>query len=324
MTEEMPEGVLEALKDAEVVAFLEEMNEVREKRPGVYPYILKRRLEEIGVEVGEDFTYEVRKEQWRERGLEKPDEQTGEQSIEEEEEPMSTENVWDTLANLRSEYDQLVEGIRQDPTLSAEGRRQRLAELYQDYGLRHKNTEQGAIDRATREASERNRRVLQPGFPKHLTDAERETFLMSYRDAASRVGAAVDAHPLEDKGATKARTEALTSLLNQADDSGDERLAEAVYHYSVLKNFDDVRDAYLQERPSEKRVWDAFAEAKTKQNELTRNHHGLLARAYSSITKPPELSGQYFPEVEGATEIKVNPQKELAAQHLRHLTGGAA
>jgi hypothetical protein len=310
----------------EAIEGLERLSELRETHPLTYAIELKRALKDAGEDPGKDFVYKtvqaLREERASSSKDSAPEEISLGDTLEEQEEPMT--DVWDELAKIRGEYEQRVEAIRQDPTLSDVGRGQRLAEVYQDHALRHKELTEGAREARQRRFDDANKRLFSPRLPAALSEGEQETMIMSYRDATSRVEAALDkaasrheGDPIENKSA------ALKRLLDQAESSGDERLATAVFHKAALEDLGDVTEAYTSNRPQQRRALEAARAAKQGLEELN-SANGLLARAYSSIPKPPELSGQYFPEVEGAAEIVVNPQKESAARLRRRLTGGAA
>jgi hypothetical protein len=268
----------------EVVGLLEGLADLKEHRPAFYEYGVLRPLARELVEERE--------------------------TIEEKEQPVA--NAGETLAKLRAEYDRRLEAIRQDPTLSDEGKRQRLLELYTDYSSRHVEISQRATEEIEKRVADAQERVLKPFFPHGLTDAEHQTFLMSYRDANDRVQKILnDASASGTMEGVAQAGEALEALLNQANRTGDEVLAAAIYHNAALREITPIRDAYLEDRPKAKRDWEAHVKARQEQQEMQTESR--IFGHFSTIPRPPELQGYTSGGAGG----------DFAAAYTEHLTGGS-
>ncbi len=158
-----------------------------------------------------------------------------------------------------------------------------MAEAYEDAKRRY----QEAIEEQERSVAEKaeraEKKVLQVRYPMAASDADKETIRMSYRDAYDK---AHYAGFLEED--PTARQEELERLLQQADNSGDSQLADAVYHVATLKGIRKVADAYLESRPAQKKTWEEFVTAKREETAL--KDELAWARAFP-LQKPAELGG---------------------------------
>jgi hypothetical protein len=74
---------------------------------------------------------------------------------------------------------------------------------------------------------------------------------------------------LQSLGLGEVREE-LERLLERAERTQDPELATAVYHVATERGERGVADAYLEKRPTEKRCWEEYVEARTEAESLDR------------------------------------------------------
>jgi hypothetical protein len=331
---------------------LERLSELRETHPLTYAIELKRALKEAGEDPGKDFVYKTVQALREERASSAENASPEKFDLgnmleeEEEEEDLSMADLENQLATLIGEYNQQVEAIRRDERYSDEYRRQALTELYQSTSARHQEIIQRARESAQRRFDNANKRLFSLRLPAGLSEIEAEPLVMSYRDASSRVEAALDKaagaiaasqsaesdNPLKMKEAVAARLESkskvLLSLLDQAERSQDERLAEAVFHKASLEGVADVIESYVSSRPEQRKAWERALKARSELEEL-KSPKSILSTAYSVPRRPPEvpsIAGITFGDsLEGdGPNIVVNRNKELAKNLHEKLTGGPA
>ena len=75
--------------------------------------------------------------------------------------------------------------------------------------------------------------------------------------------------------------------MDWAEKTGDAQLAEAAYHVATLRGARIVAEAYLAERPTARRRWDSYVEAR---QEAEPRNVGVLASVVGPH-RPPELAG---------------------------------
>jgi hypothetical protein len=118
-------------------------------------------------------------------------------------------------------------------------------------------------------------------YAERASTSEKALIALSYRDARdARYRAERAAADRENQGALK-------DLLDRAEKTGDAQLAEAAYHVATLRGARRVTDAYLADRPTARRRWDSYVEAR---QEADPRNVGVLASAVWP-QRPPELAG---------------------------------
>ena len=170
-------------------------------------------------------------------------------------------------ADTIAAYQARIEAIRSDPTLSPEGKRNRMAGIYvttRDTVARLQADEQAATS-ARRTTLERDLFGL-TGF----TDA---SAAISYRDAQDRASGITD-----ERDALR--------LLNQAELSGDDHLAKAVALRSLQEAWPAVSAAYATARPGVAAKMQELANMST-----TGVADSLSAAAAYYMSAPRELAG---------------------------------
>jgi len=193
-----------------------------------------------------------------------------------------TEQITPTI-KVRREFDREVEKIRGYADLTPEAKARRMAEAYERAEADYRQAIEDQEREAAQKVARAEKKVLGMRLPMSASDAEAETFRMSYRDAYEK---AHYAGYLEEN--PQATQEELARLLQQADNSGDSQLADAGFHVATLKGIREVADAYLESRPAQKRVWEEFVAAKREEEEI-KNELGW-ARSFP-LQRPPELGG---------------------------------
>ncbi len=122
-------------------------------------------------------------------------------------------------------------------------------------------------------------------YPMTATDADKELARMSYRDAYDRAEKAAAIEGVE--GIYESR-EALATLLERAERSGDLHLADAVYHVAITRGIREVADSYLESRPTERQRWEDYSEARRAAESVDRVIFGTGDRG---PMRPEELGG---------------------------------
>ena len=74
--------------------------------------------------------------------------------------------------------------------------------------------------------------------------------------------------------------------MDRAEKPGDTQLAEAAYHVATLRGTRHVADAYLAERPTARRRWESYVEARW---EADPRNLDVLASVVGP-QRPPELA----------------------------------
>lgn len=168
-------------------------------------------------------------------------------------------------------HQQEVERIQNNPDLSDAAKRRMINEATSraaEENTRLQQEQREAIQEAVQSAE---RKVLGISYPEKASAHEKALIAMSYRDARRQAESA----------------ESLSDLLEQAEKSGDDQLAEAVYHVATLKGNRAVADRYLETRPTAKRRWESYREAR-RQAEDTTN---LLQRGLEQALARREFGG---------------------------------
>ena len=75
--------------------------------------------------------------------------------------------------------------------------------------------------------------------------------------------------------------------MDRAEKTGDAQLAEAAYHTATLRGARHVANAYLAERPTAQRRWEAYVEVRQGADPLNMD---VLASVVGP-QRPPELGG---------------------------------
>lgn len=191
-----------------------------------------------------------------------------------------------TIVNSNVGYNRKVKAIRDNPDLSAEGKRKALAKLY---------THQQAAVATMRQAAAGN-------VAKRRTDLEKQLFAvggdpmatMAYRDAVSRANAVKTGHDAQ-------------LMMRQAKRDGDEYLARALFS----RGFDQARDRLTGAgwgevvdeyvgtfRPE---LGPAVTELATLQNADTKRAR-LEESVATGVNRPPELQGVTDHDMRGLVE----------------------
>jgi len=135
----------------------------------------------------------------------------------------------------------------------------------------------------TREAREQavksaESKVFAISYPERATPSEKALIALCYRDARDRAErAAVD----------RENQDALENLLDRAEKTEDTQLAEATYHVATLRGARSVAEAYLADRPTARRRWKSYVEAR---QEADPRNVDVLA-SFVGPRRPPELGG---------------------------------
>jgi hypothetical protein len=178
-----------------------------------------------------------------------------------------TEAITDNLVRHQQE----VERIRNNPDLSEPAKRRMINEATARAAEENKRLQQEQREALAEAVASAERKVLSISYPERASAHEKALIAMSYRDARRQAESA----------------ESLSDLLDQAEKSGDAQLAEAVYHAATLKGNRAVADRYLESRPTARRRWENYVEAR-REAESVGN---LLHRGLEQALATRELGG---------------------------------
>lgn len=178
-----------------------------------------------------------------------------------------------------------VAKIRGYADLTEEAKRRMMAEAYEEASGRHREL----VAEGERKAAERLERlervVMGIRYPLHASDGDKELVRMSYRDAYDRAERAAG------EAVREGDLEKLTALLQRAERSGDPHLADAVYHVCTERGLRVVADSYLESRPTERKRWEEYAEARRETESANFVNRVLFGTGDVGPMRPAELGG---------------------------------
>jgi hypothetical protein len=148
-----------------------------------------------------------------------------------------------------------VERINNYADLTEEAKSTRIAAVNEKANAEYAE----AQERQKQEREERLQRTQRAVFgvvdDATATTAERAQIHAAYRQAAGDVRwITMDESPGETQ-------EELSKILTQAERTGDQLLAKAIFHHAIDLNLQPVVDSYLERRPKENRAWERYTEA---------------------------------------------------------------
>ena len=165
-----------------------------------------------------------------------------------------------------------VERIRANPDLSAEAKRRMIGEATERAAEESKRLREEERDALQQTLASAEKKVLSIPYPERSSTAERATIALSYRDALDRAEKAAADHDNPD---------VFPDLLERAEVSGDELLAVAVYHTATRRGARHVADAYLASRPTARRNWERYREARREAESTDSLLHRGLAHSFA-------------------------------------------
>jgi hypothetical protein len=183
---------------------------------------------------------------------------------------------------IKQDLDRKLQRIRSNGDLSEEAKRRYIAEAYEKAERDYReaiDTQQRAI---TERVSSAERRLFEPRYLAAASDSEKRQI------RAARRAAYESDYYSTSLGNERYAQEQLELLLQRVERSGDPELAEAVYHVATEKGIRKVADSYLENRPEEKRLWDAYVAAHQEAESPTRPlDHAMMF----GLKRPPDLTG---------------------------------
>jgi hypothetical protein len=183
----------------------------------------------------------------------------------------------DTATNARQHGDK-IERIRSNRDLSAQAKQRMIREVHEEAAREHSRLVAEASEAREEAVRSAERKVFAISYPERASVSEKALIALSYRDARDRAErAAVDSE----------NPDALEDLLDRAEKTGDPQLAEAAYHVATLRGARRVADTYLAERPTARRRWESYVEAR---READPRNVGVLASVVGP-RRPAELGG---------------------------------
>ncbi len=186
----------------------------------------------------------------------------------------------DAIIENQQNFDAKAKRIRDDADLSREAKRRYLGDAYAIARDTHDQLVADHREQSEKKIADARKTVMGIKYPKQMLEADQEIARMSYRDAYDRA----------ERAALKLRKEptAMSDLLERADLSGDDLLAQAIHHVAARKGLRDVNQSYLQSRPTEAATWAKLEAAKAEAD-------GSQLYGWIPPRKPPELLGAAAP-----------------------------
>ncbi len=155
------------------------------------------------------------------------------------------------ITENRTRHAQELERIRSDKDLSDEAKRRKMAAVTEAAQEEHSQLVEEEREGMAQAIAQAERKVLGISYPERASAHERAIIAMSYRDARDRA---------ERAAGDRENTEALSELLERAETSGDEQLAEAVFHVATVRGDRRVADTYLEGRPVMQGRWERYVQ----------------------------------------------------------------
>ena len=188
----------------------------------------------------------------------------------------------DKIMENQQAFDAKSRRIREDNDLSRDAKRRYLGDAYAEARDTHEQLVADHREQSEKKIADARKTVMGIKYPKQMLEADQEIARMSYRDAYDRA----------ERAATKLRKEptAMSDLLERADLSGDDLLAQAIHHVAARKGLRDVNEAYLRNRPTEAATYQKLVDANREANSADSQLYGWVAPR-----KPPELLGAAAP-----------------------------
>ena len=183
----------------------------------------------------------------------------------------------DKTTNMQ-QYEEKIGHIRRNPDLNQEAKRRMIREIHEEAAREHSRLVTEAREAREQAVRSAESKVFAISYPERASASEKALIALSYRDARDRAERAAENRENQD---------ALEDLLDRAEKSGDAQLAEATYHVATLRGARSVADAYLTERPTARRRWESYVEARQEADPLNLN---VLASVVGP-QRPPELGG---------------------------------
>jgi hypothetical protein len=181
----------------------------------------------------------------------------------------------DTATNAR-QHEERIARIRANPDLNQDAKRRMIREIHEEASREHSRLVAEAREEREAAVQYTESKVFAISYPERATASEKAIIALSYRDARDRAERAAE---------DRENPDALVDLLDRAEKSGDAQLAEAAYHVATLRGARHIAEAYLADRPTAKRRWESYVEAR---QEADPRNLDVLASVVGP-RRPPEL-----------------------------------
>ena len=182
-------------------------------------------------------------------------------------------SVIEKLSKTNRTYQERLDDIRKDWTLSDEAKRQTLQDLYS----KHLRTHEELAPEHRRTVAEKVEDTRKRAFKAPKTGGVAALDMLSYRDALDRVGRTREPRELQE-------------TLDRARWTGDKALAKPVLYRGYEPQNHGIVQSYFQANPDDLPVWDGFMNSA---EEL--NHLGDMGIEVPPPDKPREVSGPSAP-----------------------------
>jgi hypothetical protein len=162
-------------------------------------------------------------------------------------------SVIEKLSKNYRTYQERLDDIRKDWTLSDEAKRQTLQDLYS----KHLRTHEELAAEHRRTVAEKAEDTRKRAFKAPKTGGVAALDMLSYRDALDRVGRTREPRELQE-------------TLDRARWTGDKALAKAVLYRGYELQNRGIVQSYFQANPDDLPVWEGFMNSAEELNHLRR------------------------------------------------------
>ncbi len=180
-------------------------------------------------------------------------------------EQQATEDVSENRQALAEE----LRKINQEPDFSDAAKSRYAAEATKKAHERHSEIVDKHESSTVSVLENNEKRVFKLSYPAaNLTETQKESFRLSYRDASFRC--------------MDLATDALERMLTRAGRTGDRALAQAAYHEAVERGALSVAEQYREKHPEAREAWETYSSARR----AAGSNEALLGRALLSNANP--------------------------------------
>jgi hypothetical protein len=142
--------------------------------------------------------------------------------------------------------------------LTEEAKQRRINEANERAQREYAEAREAERERIQQRLESTKRAVFQVPGGYMSSDAEQAQIMAAFRSARKDV---LSATKIEDRESGAQVGQALASILDEAERTGDPLLARAVYHRAIDVGEQGIVDRYLSTRPTEAQQWQRYTEA---------------------------------------------------------------
>ena len=164
--------------------------------------------------------------------------------------------------------------IQREQDLSSEAKARYANEATKKAAERHSEILDKHESSTASVLEQNEKRVFKLSFPAtNLTETQKESFRLSYRDAAFRCA--------------DLQADTLERFMARAQRTGDRALEQAVYHEAIERGLFGVANLYREKHPEAQAAWETYEQGRRKAG----SNEALLGRALLSKVSPGSAPG---------------------------------